>query len=73
MLCFTFVFLVFLICSWCISNQHCNLTPLAHLCIQLQLAILNISWLEEFFDIFSEMEFDNCLMICGEWFDHEWM
>ena len=38
-------------------------------------AVLKISWLEEFFDSLSEMEFGNCLMICRgcSTFEDEWM
>ena len=32
-----------------------------------------MSRLEEFFDSLSEMEFGNCLMICGGWFYDEWI
>ena len=35
-------------------------------------AVLKI-WLEEYSDSLSEMEFSNCVMICGGCFDDEWM
>ena len=35
--------------------------------------ILKTSWLKKFFDSLSEMEFGNCLVISGGWFDDEWM
>ena len=36
-------------------------------------AQLNISLLKEFLEGLSQMDFGNCLMICGERFDNEWM
>ena len=36
-------------------------------------AQLNISLLKEFLDGLSQMDFGNCLMICGGRFDNEWM
>ena len=39
----------------------------------LTFTVLKMSWLEEFFGSLSKMEFGNCLMICGGWFDDEWM
>ena len=46
---FAFAFLVFLICCWCISNQHYNPTSLTHLRIQLSLY-----WKHQVFSIISD-------------------
>ena len=53
---------MFLICCWCISNEHYNQNALAHHRIST-FAVLKFFWLDEFFDSLSEMEFGNCLMI----------
>ena len=53
-------------------NEHYNPTSFSASSYST-VAVLKISCLQEFFDSLSEMEFGNCFMIYGGWFDDERM